>query len=260
VSPRADRIIALIAGGLLSLIFVACSAVQVAGWTTGSVESKNHQIIRGPVDELFIDAAGSGDVMLVPARDGDVRVDSRARGTLHTPQLNVDVIGNDVEISGGCSEFSFGNCSATLLVEVPTGTAVRVDAASGDLSAENLTGNITLHTASGDVRARRLNGRLDLDTASGDIDAASVRSNSVRAHSASGDVTVDLALPPGTVDAETSSGDVRIFVPRGREAYDVDVDAGSGDETIDVDPDPGSSRLLRAHTSSGDVEITYRGS
>jgi DUF4097 and DUF4098 domain-containing protein YvlB len=259
VSVRADRILALIAGGVLSVIFVACSAVQVAGWTTGAVEQKAHRVIRGPVEELQI-RAGGGDVMLLPARGDDVVVDSRARGALQTPQLEVDVNGYDVDVSGGCSEFSFGHCEATLVVQVPAGTAVRVDASSGDLSAEGLNANVTLHTASGDVRARRLSGRLDLDTASGDVDGANLRSDSVRAHTASGDVELDFALPPDTVDADSSSGDVRIFVPRGPESYSVQVDTDSGDETIDVDRDAGAPRLLRADTSSGDVEIAYRGS
>ena len=61
MTARADRIIALIAGGLLPLIFVSCSAVQVAGWTTGAVEQQAHRTITGPVDELQIDAGG-GDV------------------------------------------------------------------------------------------------------------------------------------------------------------------------------------------------------
>ena len=100
------------------MIFVSCSAVQVAGWTTGAVEQKAHRTITGPVDELQI-RAGGGDVVLMPARGDDVVIDSRARGSLQTPQLEVDVNGYDVAVSGGCDEFSFGHCEATLLVQVP---------------------------------------------------------------------------------------------------------------------------------------------
>jgi DUF4097 and DUF4098 domain-containing protein YvlB len=259
VSRRADRILALIAGGILSVVFVACSAVNVAGWTTGAVEQKAHRTITGPVDELQI-RAGGGDVMLMPARGDDVVIDSRARGSLVTPELEVDVNGYDVAVNGGCREVSFGHCEATLLVQVPAGTAVRVDASSGDLSAEGLNANVSLSTGSGDVRVRRLNGRLDLDTASGDVDGANLRSDSVSASTGSGDVDLDFALPPDTVDADTASGDIRIFVPRGPELYSVDVDTASGDENVDVDRDAGSSRLLKAQTGSGDVEIAYRGS
>jgi DUF4097 and DUF4098 domain-containing protein YvlB len=259
VSARADRVIALVIGGLLSLVFVACSAVQVAGWTTGAVEQKAHRTIAGPVEELQIDAGG-GDVMLVPARGDDVVIDSRARGSLQTPQLEVDITGSDVSVDGGCDEFGFGHCEATLVVHVPAGTAVRVDTSSGDLSAHGLNANVSLYTASGDVRVGRLNGRLDLDTASGDVDAANLRSDTVRAHTASGDVDLDFELPPENVDADTSSGDVRVYVPRGPAIYSVDADTGSGDETVDVNRDAGASRLLKADTASGDVEIAYRGS
>lgn len=259
MTPRADRIVALIAGGLLALIFVACSAVQVAGWTTGAVESKTQRLIRGPVEELRIGSAGSGDVVLMPSRDNNVRVRSTARGTLHTPRVKVDVTGTNVEISGGCSEFMFGDCWTTLVVEVPRDTAVRVEASSGDLSAEGLDGNLTLHTNSGDVRAHRLTGRLDLDTSSGEVTGANLRSASVRANSSSGDVYLDFARAPQTVEADTSSGDVRIIVPRGADAYAVEADTGSGEEQIDVLRDASSRRLLRADTGSGDIEIGYRG-
>jgi hypothetical protein len=92
VSARADRVLGLLAGGVLSLIFVVCSAVNVAGWTTGVVEENAHRDIPGPVRELRI-TAGGGDVQLMPSRDGNVSVDSRVRGSLHTPQLDVDFSG-----------------------------------------------------------------------------------------------------------------------------------------------------------------------
>ena len=105
--------------------------------------------------ELRIDA-GTGDIALMPARDGNVSIDSHAEGTLHTPRLAVDVNGSDVQVSGGCSEFTFGHCRADLLVRVPEGTAVRVDASSGDLTADGLSGDVELRTSSGDVIARDL--------------------------------------------------------------------------------------------------------
>jgi hypothetical protein len=259
VSARADRVLGLLAGGVLSLIFVVCSAVNVAGWTTGVVEENAHRDIPGPVRELRI-TAGGGDVQLMPSRDGNVSVDSRVRGSLHTPQLDVDFSGSDVAVAGGCPEVTLGHCEATLLVGVPVGTAVRVDASSGDIAATALNGNLTLHTASGDVRVLNVGGRLDLDTASGDVDAAGVRSTAVRAHTASGDVDLDFRAAPQTVDADTASGDVRIAVPPGPEAYKLDVDTGSGSEDVDVSRDAQSTRLLRADTGSGDVEVVYSGS
>ncbi len=259
MSRRADRIIALLAGGLLSLIFVSCSAVQVAGWTSGVVEQKAHRTIPGPVDELQI-RAGGGDVMLMPARGSDVVIDSRTRGSLHTPKLDVEAVGSDLNVSGGCDEVSFGHCEATLLVRVPRGTAVSVETSSGDLSADGLDGNVTLHTASGDVLAHNLSGRLDLDSASGDVDGSALRSAAVRAHTASGDVDLHFSSPPDTADADTGSGDVRIAVPHGPETYNVEVDAGSGKDDVDLVPDPSSRRLLRADTGSGDIEISYAGS
>ena len=255
---RADRILALLAGGVLAVVFTTCSAVNVAGWTTGVVEVKSHRDISGPVRELRI-AGGGGDVQLMPSRDGNITVDSRVRGSLKTPKLDVDFDGSDVAVRGGCPEVTLGHCEATLLVGVPIGTAVTVDASSGDIAANALNGNLTLHTASGDVRVHNLGGRLDLDTSSGDVDGSLLRSTSVHASTGSGDVDLNFRAVPETVDADTGSGDVTITVPRGPDAYKVDVDTGSGSEDVNVLRDSRSPRLLRADTGSGDVEVVYSG-
>jgi DUF4097 and DUF4098 domain-containing protein YvlB len=256
VSRRADRIVALIAGGLLSLILVSCSAVQVAGWSVGSVERTANRVISGPVDQLRVDAGG-GDVTLLPALGDDITIDSRTKGSLHAPRVGVEVHGTDVSIDGGCSEFSFGTCAAEIVLHVPAGTAVRVDSASGDIVASGLSGNAELRTASGDVTVRALGGRVELESASGDIQAGDLRAHTIRAQTASGDVDLSFLDAPDTAEGDTASGDVRIAVPRGPEVYRVEIDTDSGDPEFGVNPDPSSRRLLRATTSSGDASVGY---
>jgi hypothetical protein len=256
MTARTDRILALVAGGLLALIFMSCSAVQVAGWSVGSEERTGHRVIEGPVRELRVEAGG-GDVTLLPAAGDDVTIDTRAEGSLHAPQLNVDVDGDDVSVSGACPIFDFGHCRAEFVIHVPVDTAVQVDSASGDIDAGGLSGNVDLRTASGDVTVRALDGRVDLETASGDIDAIDLRAGTVRADTASGDVFLSFLAPPQTAEGDTASGDVRIVVPRGPETYRVELETDSGDRGYGIVPDPKSSRLLRATTSSGDPEVGY---
>ena len=122
VSARADRIVALLAGGVLSLIFVACSAVQRRGVDRpASWREKRHRDIPGPVRELRI-TAGGGDVQLMPvARTGTSASTAASGASLDTPQLDVDFDGSDVAVHGGCPEMTLGHCEATLLVGVPVG-------------------------------------------------------------------------------------------------------------------------------------------
>jgi DUF4097 and DUF4098 domain-containing protein YvlB len=258
VTARADRAIALLAGGALAVLFTGCFAVQVAVWTAEEVDHSSRRVIPGPVRELRVDAHG-GDVTLVPARGNDVIVESRVAGSLHTPSLRVNVDGSSVAVVGGCAEFNLGRCRASLLVYVPPDTPVVVDATSGDLVASGLFGNAELHTASGDVSVRRLGGRVELESASGDVDAVDLDARMVRAHTASGDVNLAFDVAPETAEAESASGDARIAVPPGDETYRVEVDTNSGDPRIGVSEDPSSSRLLRAQTNSGDAEVGYGG-
>jgi DUF4097 and DUF4098 domain-containing protein YvlB len=276
MTARTDRRIALIVGGLLALVFTACSAVQVVGWTIGSVEHTNRQTIPGPIAELRVDA-GSGDITIVPALGDDVTVVSRSRGALDTPRVRASIDGANVNVSGGCGGISFGHCSSSIVLHVPAGTDVEVNSSSGDIAASGmagtislitgsgdvsgsgLTGDADLQTSSGDVYARGLDGaRVRLESASGDVEASDLRAATVRAHTASGDVELAFMEAPGDVDAETASGDVRVTLPRGaRDPYRVDVETSSGDREIGIAIDADAPRLIRAHTESGDAVVRY---
>jgi DUF4097 and DUF4098 domain-containing protein YvlB len=257
VTARADRTVALALGAAVALFLTICAAMNVAGWSVGAVESSAHRVIAGPVKELRIDA-GTGDITLMPARDGQVSIDSHAEGTLHTPRLAVDVNGSDVSVTGGCSEFTFGHCRSDLLVRIPEGTAVRVDASSGDLAADGLSGDVELRTSSGDVVARGLSGTVMLKSASGDVDGLDLGARAVSARTSSGDATLTFTSPPSAAEAWTASGDATIEVPPGPAEYRVDVETDSGDRQVGVDTSESSAHVLRAHTNSGDAIVGYR--
>lgn len=256
MTARSDRRIALLAGGLLALLLTGFAAVLVAGWSVGSVQRTSRHVIHRPVRKLRVDA-GHGDITIVPARGGDVTIFSRVEGSLHVPRLRTSVNGTDVSLSGGCPPVGFGRCRTTIMLHVPAATAVRVHSSSGDIAARGIAAPVRLVTGSGDVSASGLSGGAELESASGDVEAAELRAGSVRARSASGDVELGFAGVPDAVDAETSSGDVRVMLPHGDEAYRVETDSDSGDREIGVRTDPSSPRVIRARTSAGDAIVRY---
>jgi DUF4097 and DUF4098 domain-containing protein YvlB len=273
-SVRRDRRIALITGGLIAIVAIVCSAIQVAGWTVRAVERSTHETIPGPVRELRIDA-GKGDVALVPASGKDVTIDGRVKSALRKPRLRVEVDGSDVRVKSGCTDIVLWHCSARIVVGVPAGTAVRVKGHSGDITAagldgavelrthsgdvraDGLIGTVRLKTASGDVVARNLSGATELESASGDVLGSGLGGATVRAHTASGDVVLRFSSPPTNADASTASGDVFVSVPPGEESYRVDADTKSGDSHIGIRTDPAATRVLRARTHSGDTVVSY---
>jgi DUF4097 and DUF4098 domain-containing protein YvlB len=258
MTRRTDRRLALLAGGGLAILLSFIFAFQVAAWSVGADEHRTQRVLDGPVDELLVDTH-NGDVRLVQSTDDRVRIQARSKGTLHTPSPRVDVDGSRVSVAANCPVWSFGECHAEITVMVPASTTVRVHSRSGDIAAEGVSGGVDLETRSGDIDLDRVSGDVALETASGDIVARGLRASLAKANTASGDVDLRFAASPKAAEAMTASGDARILVPPGREAYNVSLDTKSGDTETGVRTDPDSTRFLRVESRSGDVTIDYGG-
>jgi hypothetical protein len=168
------------------------------------------------------------------------------------------------------------NCDASIRFEVRVPRSVnynfdRISTASGNLSAEGVTGRIELHTASGEVTVQGVSGEVRAASASGSVkvrDAA----GTVSASSASGNVDVELARLDGAGDMRftSASGDVNVRMPSSLDAR-VDMSTASGsietDFPIEVKKDRYSSgytargqlgsgsRSLKISSASGDVKL-----
>lgn len=166
-----------------------------------------------------------------------------------------------------------------VIAEVPTGSHVRANTATGDLRAEGVLGECFLKTATGDVAVDRatsahlttLDGRLTLERVSGDCHVtgsgevrigeiggkASVKNlnghsligtvaGDISLNSAHGDIAVD--HPGGNVVARTAHGSVRIGgIARGN----VVLQTASGDLEIGIRE--GTAAWLDVKSSYGTV-------
>lgn len=258
MTRRTDRRFALLAGGGLAIFFVLCAAMSVASWSVGKVEGSTHRVLSGSMKQLTVESH-SGDVTILPSDDGTIRIDGRAKGTLHAPAPRIEVNGSEVWVSANCPVWGFGDCDSDVVIHLPTTTEVLVNAGSGDITASDLAGGAELKTSSGDVTVDGAIGDIALESASGDVLARGLRSRLAKAETASGDVDLRFAAAPKAAEAVTASGDARILVPPGTEAYNVDVDTDSGETDAGVRQDPDSTRFLRAKTNSGDATVDYGG-
>ncbi len=141
-----------------------------------------------------------------------------------------------------------------LVIEVPMGATVVVEAASAEITIDGLTGDQRYRTSSGDIRLRDVSGQLSVETVSGDIDMLAVDRSSIAARTVSGDLAVR-ASDLDAFRATTTSGDVRLA---GRLAGPgpFAIETVSGDMLLAI---PGHVRL-EASTITGDVtsEVTAR--
>ena len=138
------------------------------------------------------------------------------------------------------------NESVDLEVEVPHGAGVRVDSQSGDIEANDLSGDKSFRSASGEIELHRLAGPAEVETVSGDLQIEGAAPIDLRAKTVSGDVEIrvpivrrlDLGTTSGdaVVDAElrgdgpfairTISGDVMVV---GRSGFRVEAESITGD-------------------------------
>ncbi len=134
--------------------------------------------------------------------------------------------------------------SFAVRVIAPTGSSVRVNSQSADVTVSGTAGMMDIRTASGDVLADDARETVHIQTASGDVRLQSVGGD-LSCRSASGDLEVTSVA--GSTALHTTSGDVRVQAPAG----DVEVRTVSGD----VDVADLVRGLARVTTVSGDVEL-----
>jgi putative adhesin len=102
-----------------------------------------------------------------------------------------------------------GSLDEELVIDVPTGATVVVEASSADVTIDGLLGDQRYRTASGDIRLRDVSGQLSVETVSGDIEMLAVDRSSVAVRTVSGDVSIR-ASDLDSLRATTTSGDVRL--------------------------------------------------
>ena len=71
-----------------------------------------------------------------------------------------------------------------------------LQSSSGDIRGRVLAGNTLINTASGDIELEDIEGKLAIRTASGDIKTRTVGIQELTAHTASGDIDLDLTRLP----------------------------------------------------------------
>lgn len=133
--------------------------------------------------------------------------------------------------------------SFTVHVTAPTGSGIRIQSQSADITVTGQSERIEARTASGGVRVDEVTGRSVVQTASGDVSIVTTAECDVR--TASGDIEVQSVTSDAIV--HSTSGDVRFTNPTGN----INARSVSGDITV-LDAASGKAQLV---TVSGDVEV-----
>ena len=144
-----------------------------------------------------------------------------------------------------------------LIVQLPEGTAIRVEDGSGDMSVAGV-GEADLRDGSGGIVARDIRGELRIDDGSGDIEVSDAFA-SVDITDGSGEI--DIRDARGSVRIDDGSGNTRVHGVGGS----VRVEDGSGELRIsevtrDVVIDDDGSGSIRVERVGGDFTVDDDGS
>jgi hypothetical protein len=223
---------------------VTAAAVAIAGVSalavTGNTRHDQTTFTADGIRKLVIDQ-DAGNVLLVPDTSaGHLQATTTRRWAWPEPVSDHTAKDGVVTLTGNCPGFfRIGPCAMDRRVSVPPGVTVEIHISAGDINAAGLS--------LPDFR---------VDTDSGSIDATDMDVAAFSAETSAGSVRATLTGTPQRVNATTSSGDIQLTVPDA--PYRIDAGTSAGQVRIGVTEDPASSRVVTAHTSSGDV-ILARG-
>jgi hypothetical protein len=218
--------------------------------------------------------AGAADVSVSPGQPGRMQVTGAVRYALIRPDISWRRGPSSVTFHSGCS-FPAGQCSISLAVTVPPGGSPVVRLGSGDLTARDLSGQVTLGSAAGNVTATGITGRSTISASSGDVLVTSlsgpravlrdgsgditgtgVASPDVTVSDQSGNITLTFSAVPDQVQVSDSSGNITLVLPPGATTYRVSALTASGATSIDVPRSATSPHVIMVTDQFGDIAIS----
>jgi len=242
------------AGQVTVRLSVSSPDIDVTTWDRPVTEV---EIVPRRSDKATADAIDAVSVMCSPSTDGfHVAVEQQRRNMsfgFRGPSLNIRVRcpeGTAIELNGSSSDIF---CHGTL-------RSLKSRTASGDVTADHVTGHVSSDAASGDIKVKSC-GSLSAKLASGDVDAARV-DGTIEVTTVSGDILVR-SWSGNAARLQAVSGDVTLRIEQGRRVH-FDVSSISGSTRSSLDPlgtpsdgAPASGDVadIWIRTVSGDVSI-----
>jgi putative adhesin len=197
--------------------------------------------VKGPI--TFRVRVQSGEVEVVPSEKAQITV--VARGGRREGEVQLLQYGDRVEARiGNHRELRRGR----LRVELPKGSSVEFASTSGDLSVENVGGDVRARTMSGDMKVSGAR-KADLQSVSGDV-LMSASGPQVRLYTVSGNAMATTTDPAVQLDFRSASGNLEWS---GVCAKGCRLSAETVSGQIELQPDPAKSSFELSFAShSGD--------
>ena len=142
--------------------------------------------------------------------------------------------------------------SVAMTVLLPRGAQLKVATGNGELTLENVGGDVQASTGNGRVRVTGTEGTVKVSTGNGDVDIRGAKS-SVRVSTGNGRVNV--ATSEGPVDVHTGNGDIDVTMSALRAKDDMTFSSGSGSVRLTLPS--GYNGELDASTGNGELQSDF---
>ena len=220
------------------LLVTALAVLSPALGSQLATVSQSFQV--GPGGQLVVQVS-SGDLEITTGA-GNVQIDVVGMSQSELPDLDIHQTGSTVYVTYKSRNRHGGNIRFEL--NIPSDFNLDLSTAGGDISVNgNLNGTITGHTSGGDISFNDVDGQVDVKTSGGDIKGGEVRGN-VDLTTSGGDIK--LASANGEVSVRTSGGDIEV----GNVGQRLEAKTAGGD--IDLGNVGGSAEVK---TAGGDITV-----
>jgi hypothetical protein len=244
-------------GSLVAVVGLLYSTFQVVGIIAHEEHGETVRIADPTVAVLDVRSDG-GSIEVIGADVDDVRIEALVSDGLVPTRFTQDVVGDRLQVRVRCRLVIENQwCRADLRIVVPRDLEVDVRSQDDAVAVRGLTGRVDAESSNGTVEGEALSGATRLHSSNGSVRASRLRTESLQADSSNGSVRVEFATPPISAIATSDNGSVDVAIPRGEEAYAVDIDSGNGSIHNLVRSDPDSERRIVATTDNGSATVRY---
>jgi Putative adhesin len=235
-------------GVLIVLAFIGGGAVSVASGIVIQSKDTTHTFV-GAVSSVHVDV--DGDITVQTGAAGPVTVTAHRVWSFQEPTITETRTGSSLSISAACHGVDWGSCSTSVRLVVPVSATLTLTSSDGNVSVEAQTGVLN---APGGTSIPE-SGSLNLTSNNGDVSGIGLTAEQVQASSDNGNVTLNFAAPPVTVNASSDNGDVDVFLPRGPASYSVSATTDNGNHEVRVPVSSSSHRHVVATSDDGNVSV-----
>jgi len=247
----------LLVGSVIAVAALVFGIVQVTGLIAHE-EHVEQATVHDPAVRVLDVSSDGGSVEIVGADVKAVHLTAHISDGLSPTQFRHHVVGDRLEVRVRCRAVITGPwCHANLRIVVPRDLEVRLRVADDRITVRGLSGRVDAQSDNGSVEAEALSGDALLHSSNGTVQGTRLRSASVDANTDNGSVHLEFERPPSSAVARSSNGSVEVVVPRGTEAYAVDVDSDNGSTDNLVRTDSTSRRRIVASSDNGSVTVRY---